>query len=514
MSEINESELLYDKKIKQEVFKEILDALTFIEPEFISREEYESLNWNILVETKAKNTQENKKSIDRKDYKLFLPENITNNDKIEIYNFLENKFSKDLWFITWERKIKAKIFYAVQDILNKENNENIGNNLEGNQDYKQIEKLYKKIFWEENIPNISEIKDFLSSLTQKERLEFRRDYINLARKSKKWEDISEILDSEIDFHFEELFFRHWVNNLRFGLKIMTQWEQALLEEKKWEKIRKKETLQEEEKLLREEIDIEKYKQELEEVRNTWNKEEISKKELEAANAIIKSLYVNFSYQQTKEDYWYQPSKIQQTKQLYCIWFSIVWHTFLEELWIKHKWINIHKHSALEVNIWTKKYLMDITSYPFVLEFKYWEKKWSMVKISPIWWEEQDKNWNIIETYFQSWNIEKILFWQIYNNKWGTYFIKTEIKKAIELYNKALKINPNDLFVYMNKSFTLLFSWKIKLYILYRYIIDLLKWNNIYLIEILYRKEKKQIQTFIKNKNFEWLRDYLLKLEKE
>jgi hypothetical protein len=34
---------LYDEKIEREVLKEILDALTFIEPEFISREEYSKL---------------------------------------------------------------------------------------------------------------------------------------------------------------------------------------------------------------------------------------------------------------------------------------------------------------------------------------------------------------------------------------------------------------------------------------------------------------------------------------
>jgi hypothetical protein len=38
-----EEKLLYDEKIEQEVFKEVLDALTFIEPEFISREEYNKL---------------------------------------------------------------------------------------------------------------------------------------------------------------------------------------------------------------------------------------------------------------------------------------------------------------------------------------------------------------------------------------------------------------------------------------------------------------------------------------
>jgi hypothetical protein len=34
---------LYDEKIEREVLKEILDILTFIEPEFISREEYSKL---------------------------------------------------------------------------------------------------------------------------------------------------------------------------------------------------------------------------------------------------------------------------------------------------------------------------------------------------------------------------------------------------------------------------------------------------------------------------------------
>jgi hypothetical protein len=35
--------LLYDEKIEQGEFKEILDALTFIEPKFISREKFNAL---------------------------------------------------------------------------------------------------------------------------------------------------------------------------------------------------------------------------------------------------------------------------------------------------------------------------------------------------------------------------------------------------------------------------------------------------------------------------------------
>jgi flagellar motor component MotA len=106
-------------------------------------------------------------------------------------------------------KIKAKIFYAVNSILNnKQNNNSENNNSEKNKkELSQLEELYKKTFNKETLPNINEINDFLSSLTQKEKLNFKREYVQLARKNENIQNISEIIDSEIDFHFEELFFR-------------------------------------------------------------------------------------------------------------------------------------------------------------------------------------------------------------------------------------------------------------------------------------------------------------------
>jgi hypothetical protein len=40
---MSKEKLQFDEKIEQEVFKEILDALTFIEPIFLNREEYNKL---------------------------------------------------------------------------------------------------------------------------------------------------------------------------------------------------------------------------------------------------------------------------------------------------------------------------------------------------------------------------------------------------------------------------------------------------------------------------------------
>ena len=372
-----DKELPYGEKIKQEVFKEILDALTFIDPKFISRKKYDDLNWKILIKTNFKNKKHNKKSIDRKDYILYLPEDLNEDDMIDIYSIIEWKISKELilnyWieekeasFLTWIEQIKAEIFYAVKNILESTSDER-------NSYLSELEELYKKIFNWKELPNISEINDFLENLPFKIKLEVKKEYITLAKRIQKWEKLPEILASEIKLHFEELFFRYWVNNLRFWLKIMTQWEQALLEEWEWEEIEERYTLQKEEKLLREKIGIDNLKAELEKVRKTWDKEKIAEKELDAVNAIIRELHSNFPYQRTKNLYWDKPSKILQTKELFCVWFSIVGHSFLEELWIRHKWLNIETHSALEVNIWWKRYLFSATDQSRIYEFKYLKK---------------------------------------------------------------------------------------------------------------------------------------------
>ncbi|MDQ7009140.1 MAG: hypothetical protein Q9M94_02515 [Candidatus Gracilibacteria bacterium] len=343
MSDTKE-QLHYDEKIEQEVFKEILDALTFIDAKFISREEYEKLNGNILVEYSEEEQEEfrnkedeNGKKVFRKDFELFLPKGITNDDKIKIYNILKNKFS---------------------------------------------EELYKQIFNEEKLPDILEIKNYLSNLTQKEKLDFKRDYITLARKSKNGQNISEILDEEIDFHFEELFFRQGVNNLRFGLNIMTQSEQVLLIENgnKVSIHSNTEDLENNEKLLRDKIEVEKYKIELDEVRKIGNKEKIAEIELKATNSIIKELYNNFPYTLSKKQYGDKPSKIQQTKELFCVGYSTVGHVFLEELGIKHKGTQIKSHSVLEVNIGGDNYLFDATSKLGLIKFDFKKNKGFYKKI--------------------------------------------------------------------------------------------------------------------------------------
>gem|GEM_PF-1306582 len=76
-------------------------------------------------------------------------------------------------------------------------------------------------------------------------------------------------------------------------------------------------LDEKERLLREKIGIDTFKQELKELRKKGHLEEIEKKEIEATNEIIRILH-EYPYQMTEDNYGYQPKEILKRKEIYCV----------------------------------------------------------------------------------------------------------------------------------------------------------------------------------------------------
>jgi len=643
---IDRIDLEFDTKIEQKVFKEILDVLTFIEPVFVDRKEFNSMEWNFLVplseEEKEKYRQKTDKRwqhVFRKDYKLFLPKDLNKEEYPSIILRINKlTFWDKLPEYASTKELQIKILIAYKNLLSDYKKVKWTNTKQERQYKKALWKYYRvyKRFWfnvkdlksEESVENIIEKynKQNMSEYAKK------RLKMNIKCQLKEFEseiksnngDYNKYLEDELSEHLLESFLERWVNNIRFGLKLMTKWEQALVEERqkeknKWDIIilhQATDEMKEEEIKLRDEIKIDKYKKELEELRKSWHKRAIAQKELEASNAIIKAFYKNFPYQETKELYWSQPAKILQTKELFCVWYSIVWHAFLEELWIKHKWLWVPWHSALEVDIWWKKYLFDATKVWQLLEFKYWEKKnniWVYRKMVPIWWNEtNEKSWKKIETFFISWNVEKVLLSQILGNKWvvlynlwrykeaikmydeaiqlnpknsdayynkwialynlwrykeaikmydkvielnpdyvETYYKKWVVlynlwrykeaikmydkvielksdyveaynykwvvlynlwryKEAMKMYDKAIELNPYYVKAYYNKWIALYNLWKQKIWNLYIFVYDYTKWN----VTIAEQEEKKEIKKFIDSKDYEWLRKYLLSLEKE
>ena len=294
--------------------------------------------------------------------------------------------------------------------------------------------------------------------------------------------------------------------------------------------------------LRDVIWIDKFKKKLWKVRKNNNKEEIEKIELDCTNAIISYLYKHYP-RNTINEHWSFTKEIKYNKEIHCVWFSLIWHRFLQELWIKHKWMSFKNHSALEINIWNKQYYFDATGLSKIIEFKYWTKKEGLYN------EIILENLSLEIWYAKSWNTEDILQNQVYNNlrnyRYGNinkdilkksielnstsfsnyanladiYYNQWYNNEAIKLYKKCIELNEKYLYIYNNIWNILIKKWNEKLWGIFKFSYLLKEWStkrlNLSEHNILDIYKIYKIRKLVKNKNFSGLKDYYFKLlEKE
>ncbi len=433
---INLATKVFQNDLDFKVLKDVLDSLDHIVPKKISRKDYNFLSWDVLKTT-------------------------WNKDKW--WEFYEMYFPEDLVF--WE------LLYFI-DLLNSKFN------LKNNDTYKKIIskiQIYISIiyrqkwrqYWNKFLLNLKEkyniwdefVKELQNSLLLateyvkqdiREIISYRKNENNLNKKEfhkkKLWKHKNDLLSTEklisenLQQELDLTFFRKAEKMLFEWMEIINQTKQYDLEEyyikngfeksqfngfiffKKWnEKIvfrEKTENLKRKIKLLKNHINIKKWKNALFEARQAWDKEKIEKLEHKAAGHILKYLY-KIPYIFRDNNYWFQPKYILMYKEQQCVWFSLIWHVFLKELWIKHNWLMFFDHSALELYIWNKIYLFDWANNSVLKNINYWEKVWEF--------DFRLKN---------SLNVEKILLWQIYISKWIALLKEWKHKEAIEIFNKA------------------------------------------------------------------------------
>ncbi|EKD66812.1 MAG: hypothetical protein ACD_49C00009G0037 [uncultured bacterium (gcode 4)] len=457
----------------------ILESLDHIKPKFISRQVYNSKKWDILSKTWFDKYWDF--------YDLYLPEDLKVWEQLYIINLLNKKFNLERYSKIDEIISKTKVIVWVITRVMWDNSEEYLKSL--SKEYGLDVEILKKISKHKLVPN-KETKDFIRQIKSQ----------TTSKKLKTEEDF-EVWTSELSRLFSKefslTFFRKWINMLRLWMETITQAEQEGLIWKKWKIVLHDETenLDEKERLLRDKILIDDLKEILFKIRETWRKDLIEEAEIKVTNTIIWVLF-EYPYQLTENDYGFQPNKILSSKEIYCIWYSLLWHAFLSELGISHKWLIIPGHSALEVNIWWKKYFFDPSKANQIIQFEYWRKVWIYKKIKSI------SDSFSFSNFGKSWNVEEVLLSQIYINKWYYSLRKTE---ALKMYDRAIELNPRINWAYNIKWIIL---WKNKASKLYEFTGKLLVWKEDY-IEILYRKEKKKIKELVKNRDYEGLRDYLL-----
>jgi len=573
-------ELVFKDDTDFKTFENILESLDHVIPKKVSREEFNQLYGDFLVETWEDPLW--------KKYDLFLPEDLQRWELLNCIFFLSQKFWLEEYTPNESIITQVKVMIAII-LRNIKEEDTEAYFLWLASKYHLSSEFVERIKNEKMI--LSEAKQMVREIRgkkwDKERLWSDEDVI-------LWSDeLSDLFQEQ----FELSFFRKWINMLRLGMMTITGAEQEAkikyceenwfeketsnnwgIKYKKWGEIIiinvSSELLDTKERLLRNKIWISEWIEKLEQARNSGNKEERAKIEFEASEAIIKVLY-EYMYQLTEKNNWYQPSKMWEQKEIYCVWYSLLWHAFLSELWIEHYWLDNTNHSAIEVVIWWKTYLFDVAKIDHVLEFEYWEKKWEYHEIVWKWWSLPQRE------FAKRWNVEKILFSQIYNNKWFELSDFGNKEEAMEMFDKSIELNPRELSAYYNKWLTLfhlwrkeeaiemfdkaielhpthamlhfnkwlaLFQlwrteestemfdkiiefnprdahaynnkwlaleklWKKKLSKLYKYASTVLKWTDSFL-DISYRKEKWIIKQFIASKDYEWLRNYLRGLEKK
>ena len=451
---------------------------------------------------------------------------------------------------------KIELWYIIDYLTTKFNLQNFANIAKLiNETKLAVTVLLRQDWWEEKLEQIKtkynipedfiekvenqeitfwEKREFVKKIKEKRQENWvdKKTSENSTKLWKKPEDL-ENTESEIDKlykqEFDLTFFRKWVNLLRYWMETITQIEieqrKKYLEENwykkeikywktyytKWDNkisfLDKKQDIDKQEQKLRDKIWIEKLKQELEKARQEWNQEQINKLEIKAANKILETIR-EFPFTYIENNYWYQPNKIAEHKEIYCVWFTLLGHAFLSELWIKHNWLDIPSHSALEVIIWWEKYYFDGTYSDKIIEYNYDEKD----KICSYYKTSLDATTQLL---VHSWNPEKILLSQMLNNKWASLYDLWEYKEAIKMYDKAIELNPSYANAYNNKWAALHGLWRDKEAYLYAYTSEILKWNknNQFEKKVNY-EHKDEIINFIENKDFEGLRKYLLDLERK
>lgn len=445
------NEKYFTKEIDLYCFKELLKTYWCFDFKIISKEEFVKLRWKILTQ---------------KDWNIIISiySDITFLDIIHILDVLEKKLDKDI--LSWFDHILLKSKISILKILkNPEEKKELDNILKTQ---KISKRLIDRILWK--------------------KLDFTKTKHYL--KQENISDLSDVKD-ELFKEFELLFFRLWIKNFIKNLTTFSKQDYLSLKEEieknshlisDWDETYKYDIsekiliyfrssinfLSDTSKKITEKLNINDYKKHLKKAKKTNNLKYLHETEYEIITNILKEI-LNYPFSNVNQKNWYKMSQINQTKEIYCVWFCLIAHWLFKELWIKHNALIKDNHILLEVYVGDESYYFETTDKNF------WLPK--IVKKEKI---NQNHNYfldNWKKHEVEVWDAEKSLLSSILNNnsmelnstqsrtrqleksgkissfKASIYsnisanLIKsldetTDLKEILEILNKALELSPN------------------------------------------------------------------------
>lgn len=498
--------------IDRSVFERILDSLDHVVPQYIPREKYNLLAWEFLHEKEE-------------GFTLYIPEDLQYGELLEIVSHLNQKFELEQEESFQDLVQKTKVW--VTTIL-REHGEDVW--------WKIIEDMAKKYNISDKMrQTLSEgfMKDY--SRSKRAIWEVKKRVWIERRLWQEWDSkkVSEVLADLYGEEFEKTFLRRWVNLLRLGMMTFTHDDFDKID-RKWKKKfwYRIDSLDSEERLLRERMKIDDWKKKLEVVRLRWSNREIEFMEEEATMNILDTLK-SYPYQQTKYNHWYQPSKMLKSKRVYCVGFSLIGHAFLKELGIKHVCVSTFDHSYLQVPHRNTAINFDPiiawTSYSKLEDdadfSKTEDKLLAQVYINTAWEYARGKDFHMaLKFYEKALNLSHDI--SAYAGMWSCYAYMGNIPKAKELYTRVLTEDPSFYIPYSAYSSILLREWKKVAWWMYYVASAKIRWLPPISYQFLFkkafnrnlrkafRKHWQIINKYIDAKNYWELFEYLKVLENE
>lgn len=472
-------EQVYHWEIEQQVFQDILGCLDHVKPLFVTRSHFnESYRENFLVKTWEDQSGEH--------FDLYLPDDLQYIELLRFIDVLNQKFDIEKYARFEELLVSTKV--AVAKFLKDWwSNETI--------------EQYTKQSWIS-----SELQGKIENIDLRKNAPIVRDVLY---KNKKGASLEQVLVDVYWEEFEKTFFRRGVNILRQWLMAFTQYDASDLDTKDNHitEREKRILLDKEERKLRDAVGIEELKSKIQEAKSDGDSLRISQAQLHAVRRIFNELH-KFPYQLNngEQSSPWNPSEIIKTKEIFCVWFSIIAHAFFEELWIEHLTVSEPYHIYLIVHIWWKDYRFDASVNE---DFDSQQEGYEFIV---------DTSWNIegwLDFYDDEYvfeDAEEELFSSLKRNYFNDLKDKSQETEAGDLISlqKRLAISPEDPYIYAK-------IWEVfkkqKQYALASKYFFVTKTMIMWWRSLVLNKHKKKIKKMIQISDFKWVCRYLFELEK-
>jgi len=441
---------------------------------FVKRELFNKKKWIFLVENKAETIDKQKDGevAQPASYTLYLPDNL------KVYEI--PKIIKKLNSETFKGELPKRAanyetqVYILQTFIFLYENKDKYDNKSYKKALKNYYQFFVTYFWDEKTPwlkSIENIKNLLLRVYEEQALskqnkddisslkrEIKNSYssrmanynINLEN-TKSIKEVHGVFADKLKTLMEEAVLEYGTKKLSDYMTIFTQqdYEDAKLKDDKNLRLKtSKESLGKAEEKIKKAVNFENAKAALKKLRESWDEDKISSKELEIMTLLIQEVY-----KFPRLRYTYHLDKILDDNYTQCLLKTILSHVFLQELGIIHTTLDIKQHIAIIA------YTQDGKKYYFDAEFnkklinldkaKYIKKNWDYTILSDFEIWDYDTSWSVDNNRifaFRESNPEEGILSALFFNRGnavetpnGWQFI-SELKKSISLDPKNCHVH--------------------------------------------------------------------------